>query len=371
VHDCRLHGDGRWPDWAKPGAQRGREAAGDGALSAPGGYAPAFITASAEQPAAPAHRTHWITRHPQADRIVSRARSLRRTGNHAAINEAIALLTELTVSIPDCGPAFAALSLCYSLREDAQLYCGLEAKARTKTLAMQALALAPDCAESWIALGCARLFFDWDFRHGHECLEQARALDPADGLASALLASFFHLRQGDFSEADVLLMEAVRLSPGDAVVQFLRAWSLFCQRRYPESLAVLEVQAKMSPPSALAAGLLPWVLAFSGKRLRAMDATACMPQSQEWMRAWLLLRGGVQEEATLLLQAFEAGQTGPEVSDLFPTLLLAETGNCEHAAALLARAARKRLPYALFVERDPRFDSIRDIRSSVETQSIS
>src|SRR5260370_22773442 len=41
VHDCRLHGDGQRPDWGKPGAQSGREAPGDGALSAPGSYAPA------------------------------------------------------------------------------------------------------------------------------------------------------------------------------------------------------------------------------------------------------------------------------------------------------------------------------------------
>src|ERR1700693_877197 len=41
VHDCRLHGDGRWPDWVKPGAQSGREAAGEGALFVPGRYAPA------------------------------------------------------------------------------------------------------------------------------------------------------------------------------------------------------------------------------------------------------------------------------------------------------------------------------------------
>ena len=323
----------------------------------PGGYIPVFSRASGKSAGAPAPR-HWVTRPPQWDRACHRATDLSRTGNENDLTEAIAVLTDLISAAPEYGPACAQLSLCISLRQHAALTSGAETRARAKALAMRAVALSPDSAESWASLGWVRITIDGDMRSGQECLETAAALDPADGLPLALLACGCCLRCGEPDEAEKLLTEAVSLSPDDAAIRFLQAWLLFCLHRYQDALdQVASFPVDALPPAA--ADLRPFLLAYLCRDVDAVAASYQMPQGGEWFRAWLETRRGNTESARNLLRQYREGDfSNEEVPDFFPTILMAELGETEAARALLTRAVRRHQPHALYSGQDPRFEKL-------------
>ena len=106
---------------------------------------------------------------------------------------------------PDYAPAHAGMALAYITGVSwCQLWSPRDGVAKGKEIAQKAIELDPTLADGYVAMGLARMNFDWDWAGAEKDLKKALELNPNSPVALDTYANFLMMR-GRFDEAVGLL----------------------------------------------------------------------------------------------------------------------------------------------------------------------
>jgi len=149
-----------------------------------------------------------------------------------------------------------------------QIMAGREAWAREKELALKALSLEPDLADTHLSLGVA-LFSAFDFRGSEDELKRAIQLNPNLALAYDQYGWTF-MAKGDFDGAIANEKKALELDPLNLLLNTDLGFFLHWARRYDEGIVQLRKTLELDPNNALAHQTLGWCLHWKGKTADAL-----------------------------------------------------------------------------------------------------
>ena len=195
---------------------------------------------------------HRETQNPQAYDAYLRGSALMNTFDKKDSLEAGRKEFEEALRLdPNYAPAIAGLAWT-----EGQIYRNVDSNPehlhRAEGYAQRALTLAPDSAETHLALGtvCADKF---DYSCAAREFRHATELDPESGYASDLLSwALTYQTPPDAVGAEDAARKALRLQASIYPAYYHLGRALILQERYPEALAAFEQMKKLSPTSSTA-----------------------------------------------------------------------------------------------------------------------
>lgn len=143
-------------------------------------------------------------------------------------------------------PAWAQRSQVLQTMASVALIENMDGFQRARVSAAQAIALDPNMAGGYLALGLIQINHDWDWDGANASLKKAGTLEPgnADVLCNrAYLARYL----GRESEAIDFYKQAIALDPLRANFHLALGYELFFAGRYEEALAELERAEELNP----------------------------------------------------------------------------------------------------------------------------
>jgi TolB-like protein/Flp pilus assembly protein TadD len=301
------------------------------------------------------------TRNPGAFDAYLRASKAARSGQGASsYQNAIAGYTEAIRLDPNYALAYAGRSLALSsyagefvndtgVRE---FYAKAEADAR------QALKLAPDLAEGYLALARFLGSTPLDFTHASEAYQRAVALAPGD--AEVLAGSgVFAVLMGRVDTGLTAVRHAVALDPLNPQSHETLAEALFWTRQYQEALAVFGEVISLEPDFKRAYGFRGVAYYLLGDLQNARSS--CETKPDHWSSMWCLSltyeKLGRHAEAEAELKKFQTG-FGDAAAYQCATIY-ARWGNTAKALEWLGRAVRLPDAGVEYVKADPLMDPLR------------
>jgi tetratricopeptide (TPR) repeat protein len=301
------------------------------------------------------------TRNPGAFDAYLRASKAARSGQGASsYQNAIAGYTEAIRLDPNYALAFSGRSLALSnyagefandtaIRE---LYVKAEADAR------QALKLAPELAEGYLALGRFLGELPLDYTHVSEAYERAVALAPGDTEVLAV-SGLFAVSMGRFDAGLAAVRRAVALDPLNPQSHEALGEALFWTRRYQEAIAAFGQVVSLEPDFKRAYGFRGVAYYLLGDLQSASSSCAAKPD--HWSSMWCLSltyeKSGRHADADAELKKFQAGY-GDAAAYQCATIY-AGWGNAGKALEWLGRAVRLPDAGVVYLKTDPLMDPLR------------
>jgi TolB-like protein/Flp pilus assembly protein TadD len=301
------------------------------------------------------------TRNPGAFDAYLRASKALRSGQGASsYQSAIAGYTEAIRLDPNYALAFASRSLALSSYASEFVNdIGIrEFYARAEADANQALRLAPELAEGYLALARFLRSRPLDFAHASEAYQRAMALAPGD--AEVLDHSgAFALLMGRFDAGLAAVRHAVALDPLNPQRHETLGEGLLWTRQYQEAVGVFGEVTSLEPDFERAYGFrgLAYYLLGNLESARA----SCETKPDHWSSMWCLSltyeKLGRDADAEAELKKFQAG-FGDAAAYQCATIY-AQWGNADKALDWLGRGVR--LPDAglVYIKADPLMDPLR------------
>jgi serine/threonine-protein kinase len=218
--------------------------------------------------------------------------------------------------------------------------------------AQQAISIAPDLADGYVALGFVTLGQKWDWDLGAAQIARARQLDPANPSAVRAAANLA-MSLGEFDRAIEILQRLVEREPLSSRVHQNLALALRNAGRLAEAEQAMRKALELSPETGNVAALLAGILVLQGEPAAAL--VALENESDEfWKAATLpialhaLGRDDESLQATRLL-AEKFGAVGPyQVAEVH-----AFRGETSQALDWLERGYELRDPGLIEIKGDP------------------
>ncbi len=113
---------------------------------------------------------------------------------------------------PNYAPAHAGAALVYGQGATWLVWLPHEAMPKSKKAAAKALSLDPLLADAYVAMGYARLHYDWDWNGAAQDFKRACELSPNSATALDGYA-VYHMARGQFATATSKLMKALEMDP--------------------------------------------------------------------------------------------------------------------------------------------------------------
>jgi DNA-binding SARP family transcriptional activator/Tfp pilus assembly protein PilF len=266
--------------------------------------------------------------------------------------------TAQVVSRPTSGPAYDAY-----LRGK---------QARDSAIAVQeflrAIAIDPQFAQAYIGLVKLRLLQAYVsktasprlFRFADSMLHRALELDPAAGLAHAMMGLLYHMRDGDWVRSERELRTGVTLEPSWDVLE-LYAHLVNRLGRRKDAAILLRQAALIDPTGPGAKFALIDLKVESGDTAGALEEVARMravdPASPEPNTSLLSIQIARSQliEALQTVNRWGTLSAVPDESNLYRAVVLARLGRSQEARAILPRADpvwRAEYPYLLIAAGD-------------------
>jgi TolB-like protein/DNA-binding winged helix-turn-helix (wHTH) protein len=177
-----------------------------------------------------------------------------------------AYLNEATERDPDYAEAYAALGICYWMMVWSQPPKAIFPKVEAATL--KSLQIDASVAEAHVALGAARMFFDWDWLGAERELKLAADLNPSNPFAHVLCSNHF-LFLGRFDEAVAEARKAVQLDPASLLTNRGLTFVYLMARRYDEAIAQSRVTLELDPANTQAQIDVALAYALKGEMAQA------------------------------------------------------------------------------------------------------
>jgi serine/threonine-protein kinase len=241
-----------------------------------------------------------------------------------------------------------------------------DARASALAEATRALEIDPDLAEAHGVLADLRFFYDWDFPAAEREYLLALDQEPSASYVRAQYAQFL-AAVGRLEEAREQVAQSVARDPLSAQAALTRALILYYSRDFDEALAASRHAASLDPT-------LPTTHFFEGRILEARgDLPGAARVTQRAIETSAVVAAGWRVQA-LRLQALQGDVPGARArfaalarspqseflrSSPHEAFLRLATGEPDLALAVLARAVDHRDPSVLWIDVDPRLDSVR------------
>jgi len=272
---------------------------------------------------------------------------------------------------PEYAAAWAALAEALTAGSVLEGNENSEISTRARHAAQRALELNAGAAESHVAMGLVRSFFDWNWAEGAREFEIALSLDPANAGARVWHGLQLTCR-GHRDRARALFGDAERLDPVSLPAHLAQGWLAVIERQYDEASRRFQLIARMEPDS-------PWAWIGLGLCCAAQgtwqEATAHFRNASQMMRdrpflnGWLgycYAKSGRAEDALSLLGRLrEAGD-----SAVSRAMIHAGFGEFARAFACLQEAALARESCLPLLIAGPEFEELRNERPYAALQAV-
>jgi tetratricopeptide (TPR) repeat protein len=239
-----------------------------------------------------------------------------------------------------------------------------QAYTQAKAAATKALALDPDIAEAYVALGWVAIYFDHDPQEASRVYRKAIELKPDCAVAHHGYGMYLAVQRRR-EEALAEVLKAVELDPLTSLFHAHHGWLLHCLGRDVEALQVLQAAMEVHPHDYYILRILlyacpkagrPELAISTGERIAAMTTSA---QQALGIRAFGYAQGGDSRKAEELLAELAKDEKLDTSSGYYMATTRAVLGQYEQALHWLETSLRAGIGIIAIVNTEPLFDPLR------------
>jgi len=283
----------------------------------------------------------------------------------AGFREALDLFERSTAADPDFAPAFVGIAETH-MRLD---WYGLESASlavpQVKSALSTALRLEPESVAGLCSLALMQAGWDWDWKAAGATFKRALASGEGSATVHFHYGLDYLTPQGRLDQALRQLRYALQLDPLSPIVSTAVGGCLYRMRRWDESVEILQKTLQSSPGFGHAHWSLGRVLLEQDRSEEALmqfdEAAKVMGPIPATLSelGYCYARMGLRINAYAKIEELRRLAETQWVSPLGAALIHAGLGEEKVAMELLEEAFRKRIRQLVWVNVDPRFDSLR------------
>ena len=268
---------------------------------------------------------------------------------------------------PDYAPAYAALSITYSLLREYSVMPDAEAYPKARAAAEHAVALDPRLSDAHASLGFIDFFWSWDIVSAEREFRTALTLDPSSVLAHHWYGSML-THEGKYDEAIEQLDIAERLEPTSAAILSTRALALGLSGHRGQAVDMLQNLISETPgvssPHAILSTLSRVEPEDPARFVDEMRRAAELRHSDEMLQVASAAESAYQSSGeSAMWRAILATEEQLHPGASNRTFLMAEAeaalGRYDAAFADLGQLAQRRDPTVMGIILDPTLSPLR------------
>jgi TolB-like protein/Tfp pilus assembly protein PilF len=252
--------------------------------------------------------------------------------------------------------AWAGLAAAYAFQPYIGMMAPREAFPKAKAAALKALELAPELAEPHAVLAYSHMYYDYDFPAAEAEFKRALAADPNSVIARQAYSIYLAAMLRP-DEARAQIEKALELDPLSAVVATWVGFELYYERKYDEAIRTLQEVVAANPQS-----YARFWLGRSYQALRRYEEAVPLFEAVGEKGALGHLYGvwGKRAEAEKMLREQEKEARQPEFFAFYDGALTSlGLGDKDRTMQWLDKCYAARVPYLVWLLRDPRWDTMR------------
>jgi TolB-like protein/Flp pilus assembly protein TadD len=282
-----------------------------------------------------------------------------------SVREALQHLSRALELDPEQAPIHIAVAECHALLEWYGLEPASEALAHIKTALENGLALDPDSFSGLCLLATVQAGYDWDWRTAEETFRAALAAGAGSGSVWFHYALDQLTPLGRLDEALKAIQTALELDPLSAITSTALGGCYYRMRRWTDAQKTLQTTIDLHPNFGHARWSLARVLLEQGEgdaALREIDEAMRLAGRSATVlteRGYCLARLGRRDEAREVLAELDSIAAREFVSPINHALVFAGMGDRFSALSHLERAFEQRARSLVWINVDPRFESLR------------
>jgi eukaryotic-like serine/threonine-protein kinase len=308
--------------------------------------------------------TRRFSENPEAYQLYLRGRYFWNKRTEEGLRRSIEYYEQAIRSDPDYALAYVGISDSYGMTTStASTFPPGEAALKAKEAALRALEIDDTLAEAHAALARVKMNFEWDWPAAERELRRAIELNPNYAEAHHLYAHYL-MAMKRTAEAFAESQRYLELDPLSLPANYHLGWHYLYARQYDEALAQLRNTAELDPNFVGTLLYFGWV--YEQKRMYA-EAIATFQRSVELSTSPLMLASlghayaiaGRRDEAQRILVQLDDLSKQRYVSAYDRAAIYVGLSESEQALAWLERAYEERSQFMVYLDTDPRFDSLR------------
>jgi TolB-like protein/Tfp pilus assembly protein PilF len=287
------------------------------------------------------------------------------TPTPSALRKSIQFFERALREDPNYAAAYAGLAEAYGLLA---LFCAAsprEALPKAESAAMQATEIDDELAEAHAMLGYVRAVYRWEWAAAEQEFKRAIFLSPSSVSAHQWYSAVCLTPLGRMDESLAELTRAAEIDPISLMISTNFGIYTYLNRQYDEALGWSRRALEMDPDYYLA----HWIagLAYEQKSmfddaaeafLRALDLAGKEESGVPGGLGHCYAASGKPEGAQRVLEELRGPSGRGYISPYSMALLHASLGNKHEACAWLREACESRVPWALYIGLDPRFENL-------------
>ena len=271
---------------------------------------------------------------------------------------------------PNYALAYTGLAASYTVLGNSYLSPN-ETFPKAKAYATKALELDETLAEAHVAMGAARLLYDWNWGEAERELKRAQALNSNDAEAHNLYG-YYLKAMGRLDEANTETRRSQELDPLSLMINTDLGVDFYYARRYDEAIAQNEKTVNLDARFFIA---YLWLgQAYEQKKMYAEAIATFQKGMNEAERHPQLLASlgrayalaGQSDKAQKVLDELREMSKQRYVSPYLIAVVYAGLGDRAQAFAWLEKAYEDRSFFLIWLKVEPRFDNLRDDSRFVE-----
>ncbi|HWS70494.1 MAG TPA: protein kinase [Thermoanaerobaculia bacterium] len=283
-----------------------------------------------------------------------------------SLKKGIALFNEAIELDPAFASPYAGLADSYVTLATNVPLPPREAMPKAKAAVTRAIEIDEGLAEAWASLAAIRLWYEWDWDGAEEAYRRAIELNPNyatahDGYSMLLCA------RGRFDEAIEQIRKACDLDPLSRIIAVHAGWPFYFARDYESAVRHFRKALELDENFIPAHGWLGMAL---GQQHRFDDALDAFRRAISVERTPILVAmlghtyaiAGNRGEAERVLNVLREEATTRYISPYDLAVIHAGLGHVAEAMKGLREARDDRSAWMIFLDVDPRLESLRDER---------
>ena len=301
---------------------------------------------------------------PAAYESYLRGRSFWNQRNEASLLKAIDQFNKAIEVDPGYAPAYSGLADCYTTLGYLSYLDPLDSFPRARDAASRALELDPGLAEAHTSLAYYNLYHAWNWPEAESEFKKAIELNPNYATAHDWY-SYYLTAMGRFDEAWREVNRAHELDPLSVIISTDIGFNYYYRGEYDQAITQLRTTLAISPKFPLAHLWLG--RAYQQKKMFA-EAINEFNKTDAALPGWVVTIAGMghaygewghREQAKQALARLNQMAREKYVTPYGVALVYAGLGDKDQAFAWLSKAVDGRSHWLVWLNRDPRWESLR------------
>jgi serine/threonine-protein kinase len=285
--------------------------------------------------------------------------------NEESLHKSIAFFREAIDADPSFASAYAGMADSYITLGTNIPLPPREAMPRAKAAARRAVELDPSLAEAWASLAAVKWWYEWDWSGAEADYHRAIALNPNYAAVHDSFGMLLCARER-YNEATEQFAKAASLDPLSLIVTVHAGWPHYFARNYDAAIAQFEKALDLDDHFVPAHGWRGMALSQQGRHKEALKAFE-RGLSVDRVPILMAMLGhahalaGHRAEAENALAALTTESHSRYISPYDLAVIHAALGDTQRAIAALHEALDDHSAWMVFLNIDPRLDSMRKV----------